>query len=103
MRVIRRKDQILDAATDWLDDKAHRDPTESEKLLGAMDKNQVRGPVPDYRPEDVTEAILKAINWPLPVFACCICKGAPPALVEVVNDILCRQCAHRVFQEIARV
>lgn len=81
MRIVRRKDQILDAATEWLTDKS----------------------APDYKPEDVTEAILLSHGLTLPVFACCICKGVPPALIQVVNDLLCRQCSHRIYQEIARV
>lgn len=103
MKIILRKNVILDAATAWLEDKAKRDPTEAEKQLAVVDKHGSRGPIPDFKPENVTEAILRAVNWPVPTYACVECHGQPAALVQISIDFLCRECAGKVAQEISRV
>ena len=96
MPLIRRRDQILSAGIDWLNEMASRDHTSAEdSLIRALER------VPT--PEDVTESILRSVGKCPEPMVCLSCNQPIHNGWEFKADTVCLRCIITAQQALSRI
>jgi hypothetical protein len=96
MPLIRRRDQILSAAIDWLDEVTKRSQTKQEEdVFFKLEK------LPQA--EDVTESILRSVGKMPEPMDCDYCAQPIHNGWEFVKDLVCLRCLSTAQKELSRL
>ena len=96
MPLIRRRDQILSAGIDWLNDLKTREPDGPEaSLIRALERTPA--------PEDVTESILRSVGKCPEPMVCLSCNQPIHNGWEFKADTVCLRCIITAQQALSRI